>query len=253
MRADCVRAANSFPHFMFALILRNTSLYFLYLLDIVLSYVTSPPGTVFFIKALVVCLTSISCFNPLQCIPPTFQVSSDFCEKHLRMFFTLLESSPHEGVRANLTIAAGDLCVRFPNLLEPWTAKIYARLVVEAFFEFYFLSRLNSFEMSTCIAKSFTSGELPLLHHNNELFRHTHTQVERLLQHGPCLRHQGSDVTHPERHDQGQRSRERNGAMHRGRERADSSAGQEVLPRTLQKGDSPQVDRGAFPQSRNTF
>nr|CAB3264219.1 condensin complex subunit 1 [Phallusia mammillata] len=55
-------------------------------------------------------------------------VSCDFCERHLRIFFTILDTSPHEGVRANLIVAAGDLCVRFPNLLEPWTSKIYARL-----------------------------------------------------------------------------------------------------------------------------
>uniref|UniRef100_F6PWP3 Condensin complex subunit 1 n=1 Tax=Ciona intestinalis TaxID=7719 RepID=F6PWP3_CIOIN len=55
-------------------------------------------------------------------------VSSKFCERHLRLLFTMLEQSPHEGIRANLTIAAGDLSVRFPNLLEPWTSHIYARL-----------------------------------------------------------------------------------------------------------------------------
>lgn len=56
------------------------------------------------------------------------QISSSFCENHLQLLFTLLEKSPHETVRANLVIPIGDLCVRFPNLLEPWTSHLYARL-----------------------------------------------------------------------------------------------------------------------------
>nr|XP_039250362.1 condensin complex subunit 1-like [Styela clava] len=60
------------------------------------------------------------------------QVSSKFCEDHLQLLFTLLEKSPHEVVRANLVIPIGDLCVRFPNLLEPWTAHLYARLKDES-------------------------------------------------------------------------------------------------------------------------
>ena len=55
------------------------------------------------------------------------QVSSKFCENHLRLFFTLLEQSSHEGIRANLLVAASDLCVRFPNEMEPWTSRIYSR------------------------------------------------------------------------------------------------------------------------------
>jgi condensin complex subunit 1 len=39
-----------------------------------------------------------------------------------------VESSPSEIVRSNCTIALGDLAVRFPNLLEPWTEHMYARL-----------------------------------------------------------------------------------------------------------------------------
>lgn len=39
-----------------------------------------------------------------------------------------MESAHSEIVRSNCTIALGDLAVRFPNLLEPWTEKMYARL-----------------------------------------------------------------------------------------------------------------------------
>ena len=32
------------------------------------------------------------------------------------------------GVRCNLVVALGDLAFRFPNVLEPWTAFMYAPL-----------------------------------------------------------------------------------------------------------------------------
>jgi hypothetical protein len=48
---------------------------------------------------------------------------STFSEANLQILFTVAEI-----VRSNCTIALGDLAVRFPNLLEPWTEYIYARL-----------------------------------------------------------------------------------------------------------------------------
>ena len=39
-----------------------------------------------------------------------------------------MENANSETVRSNCTIALGDLAVRFPNLLEPWTENMYARL-----------------------------------------------------------------------------------------------------------------------------
>jgi hypothetical protein len=51
-----------------------------------------------------------------------------FSEANLQILFTVAESAPSEIVRSNCTIALGDLAVRFPNLLEPWTEYIYARL-----------------------------------------------------------------------------------------------------------------------------
>ncbi|KHG09428.1 Condensin complex subunit 1 [Gossypium arboreum] len=44
------------------------------------------------------------------------------------LLFTVVENAPSEIVRSNCTIALGDLAVRFPNLLEPWTENMYARL-----------------------------------------------------------------------------------------------------------------------------
>ncbi|XP_010144591.1 PREDICTED: condensin complex subunit 1, partial [Buceros rhinoceros silvestris] len=55
-------------------------------------------------------------------------ISSEFCDSHLRLLFTMMEKSTLPGVRSNLTIAAGDLAIRFPNLVEPWTSHLYARL-----------------------------------------------------------------------------------------------------------------------------
>lgn len=54
-------------------------------------------------------------------------VSSEFCESHLQLLFTILERSPHAVIRANTIIAMGDLTFRFPNLIEPWTPNLYAR------------------------------------------------------------------------------------------------------------------------------
>ncbi|XP_059815791.1 condensin complex subunit 1 [Hypanus sabinus] len=55
-------------------------------------------------------------------------VSHDFCETHLRLLFTLLEKSALPAIRCNTMVALGDLCFRFPNLIEPWTPHLYARL-----------------------------------------------------------------------------------------------------------------------------
>ncbi|KAL3318383.1 Ncapd2p [Cichlidogyrus casuarinus] len=55
-------------------------------------------------------------------------LSPTICEKHLNLLFTIAERSEDETVRANLIVGLGDLCRRFPNLLEPWTANLYARL-----------------------------------------------------------------------------------------------------------------------------
>ncbi|XP_027065587.2 condensin-1 complex subunit CAP-D2 [Coffea arabica] len=55
-------------------------------------------------------------------------IDADFCEANLQLLFTVVESAQSETVRSNCTVALGDLAVRFPNLLEPWTEKMYARL-----------------------------------------------------------------------------------------------------------------------------
>ncbi|KAH0865210.1 hypothetical protein HID58_082421 [Brassica napus] len=49
-------------------------------------------------------------------------------ESNLQLLFTVVENAPSEVVRSNCTLSLGDLAVRFPNLLEPWTENMYARL-----------------------------------------------------------------------------------------------------------------------------
>lgn len=58
-------------------------------------------------------------------------ISPSACDENIRLMFTVLERSTLPVVRANAIIALGDLTVRFPNILEPWTQHLYARLVVK--------------------------------------------------------------------------------------------------------------------------
>lgn len=55
-------------------------------------------------------------------------VSSTFCEEHLPLVFTMMEKSSEPPIRSKLVYAIGDLADRFPNLIEPWTKHLYARL-----------------------------------------------------------------------------------------------------------------------------
>lgn len=55
-------------------------------------------------------------------------VSSIVCEQNLQLLFTILELSEDDGIKANIIIALGDMTFRFPNLIEPWTSRIYSRL-----------------------------------------------------------------------------------------------------------------------------
>ncbi|KAK3288217.1 hypothetical protein CYMTET_4301, partial [Cymbomonas tetramitiformis] len=54
-------------------------------------------------------------------------VNGPFCEKNLRLLFTLLRNAHawEPTVRSNIIIAVGDLAFRFPNAVEPWTEHIY--------------------------------------------------------------------------------------------------------------------------------
>ncbi|KAK7886913.1 hypothetical protein WMY93_026534 [Mugilogobius chulae] len=69
-------------------------------------------------------LTTAACLALSQYM----MISPSACEENLRLMFTVLERSSFPVVRANAIIALGDLTVRFPNILEPWTQNLYARL-----------------------------------------------------------------------------------------------------------------------------
>uniref|UniRef100_A0A7N6A3Z1 Condensin complex subunit 1 n=1 Tax=Anabas testudineus TaxID=64144 RepID=A0A7N6A3Z1_ANATE len=69
-------------------------------------------------------LTTAACLALSQYM----MISPSVCEENIRLMFTVLERSAFPVVRANAIIALGDLTVRFPNILEPWTQNLYARL-----------------------------------------------------------------------------------------------------------------------------
>eukprot|EP01103_Thecamoeba_quadrilineata_P010866 TRINITY_DN2462_c0_g1_i1.p1 TRINITY_DN2462_c0_g1~~TRINITY_DN2462_c0_g1_i1.p1 ORF type:complete len:1011 (+),score=148.98 TRINITY_DN2462_c0_g1_i1:371-3403(+) len=55
-------------------------------------------------------------------------VSSKFCETNMRLLFTILKKSNDSTIRGNIMISLGDLAIRFPNLIEPWTPSFSALL-----------------------------------------------------------------------------------------------------------------------------
>lgn len=64
-----------------------------------------------------------------SCFPDgsPFVLSAPFCDSQLRLLFTMLEKSSLPTVRSNLMVVTGDLAIRFPNLVDPWTPHLYAR------------------------------------------------------------------------------------------------------------------------------
>uniref|UniRef100_A0A0N5AEA3 Asparaginase n=1 Tax=Syphacia muris TaxID=451379 RepID=A0A0N5AEA3_9BILA len=55
-------------------------------------------------------------------------LSSEFCEHSLPIFLDCLANSPSAICRNNLLIAAGDICFRFPNIIEGCSEHIYNRI-----------------------------------------------------------------------------------------------------------------------------
>lgn len=66
--------------------------------------------------------SAVLCLTKLMC------VKASFCEANLQLLFTVLERASAPSVRANAITALGDLAFRFPNLVEPWSGRIYAAL-----------------------------------------------------------------------------------------------------------------------------
>ncbi|RMB92504.1 hypothetical protein DUI87_31053 [Hirundo rustica rustica] len=63
-----------------------------------------------------------------EVVRPVCLISSEFPESCSCLPFTMMEKSPLPDVRSNLIVAAGDLAIRFWDLLEPWTSPLCARL-----------------------------------------------------------------------------------------------------------------------------
>jgi condensin complex subunit 1 len=55
-------------------------------------------------------------------------VSSDYCESHLQLLFTILEKSKNPAIRSNLVIALGDMAVCFSTLIDENISFLYNRL-----------------------------------------------------------------------------------------------------------------------------
>lgn len=55
-------------------------------------------------------------------------VSSEFCETHLQLLFTILEKSTDPTIRSNIIIALGDMTVSFNSLIDQNISYLYKRL-----------------------------------------------------------------------------------------------------------------------------
>ncbi|OAF71950.1 hypothetical protein A3Q56_00271 [Intoshia linei] len=54
--------------------------------------------------------------------------SCNYCQDNLNLLFTILEKSKHANIKINIIIAIDDLCLQYPNLIDPYTPHIYYRL-----------------------------------------------------------------------------------------------------------------------------
>lgn len=52
-------------------------------------------------------------------------LSAVFCEKYVLLLFTMLLRSPYVQVKVTILIHLVDLLDRFPNLIDPYTTKLY--------------------------------------------------------------------------------------------------------------------------------
>ena len=55
-------------------------------------------------------------------------VSEAYCRRQLPLLFSALDSPRAPTARANAAVALGDLALRWPNAVEPWTADVYGAL-----------------------------------------------------------------------------------------------------------------------------
>ncbi|KAK9876242.1 hypothetical protein WA026_012541 [Henosepilachna vigintioctopunctata] len=55
-------------------------------------------------------------------------VSSRFCEDNMQLLFTIFEKTKYTDVKCTVLYHCSDLLTRFPNIVEPWTPRIYQSL-----------------------------------------------------------------------------------------------------------------------------
>ena len=66
--------------------------------------------------------------SAMLCLAKMMAIDGDFCEAHMATLCNTMQNSKEESVRSNCIVAIGDLAMRFPNVLEPWTSRVYACL-----------------------------------------------------------------------------------------------------------------------------
>lgn len=54
-------------------------------------------------------------------------VSSTFCKNHIQLIFKVLEKTIYPDIKCSILIHCSDLLERFPNIIEPWSVRIFER------------------------------------------------------------------------------------------------------------------------------
>lgn len=57
------------------------------------------------------------------------KISSKFCSETIPFLMNLLEKTKDVEIKCNIIVSLSDLTCRFPNVIEPWTAKLYMTLL----------------------------------------------------------------------------------------------------------------------------
>jgi condensin complex subunit 1 len=55
-------------------------------------------------------------------------VSSKFCSDNIRLLFTILEKTTYPEIKCTILVHCSDLLTRFPNIVEPWSPRLYGML-----------------------------------------------------------------------------------------------------------------------------
>lgn len=66
--------------------------------------------------------------SAVLCLAKLMAIDGAFCEAHMGTLCATMQADPDAAVRSNCIVAMGDLAMRFPNVVEPWTARVYACL-----------------------------------------------------------------------------------------------------------------------------